>query len=79
MGKQFTIEDAQNKMDLVNPHFKLLSFSKVRDKNLTQCLTCHYIWEVSTDSLFRNNTPSHGCPNCTNLKIQEKYLKKALK
>lgn len=76
MGKKFTIEDAQNKMDLVNPHFKLLSFSKVRDKNLTQCLTCNYIWEVSTDSLFRNSTPSHGCPNCKNLKLQEKYLEK---
>lgn len=63
-------------MNLVNPHFKLLSFSKVRDKNLTQCLTCNYIWEVSTDSLFRNNTSSHGCPNCKNLKIQEKYLEK---
>ena len=76
MGRKFTIEDAQNKMNLVNPYFKLLSFSKVRDKNLTQCLTCNYIWEVSTDSLFRNNTSSHGCPNCKNLKVQKKYLEK---
>ena len=60
----FTIEDAQNVLDQRNGNFKLLNYNGMRSKNLTKCKTCGYEWNVSTDSLLRNHTPSHGCPNC---------------
>lgn len=61
---KFTKEDAQNELDARNGNFDLLEFSSMRNKNTTKCRKCGYIWNVSTDSLLRNNTYTHGCPNC---------------
>jgi hypothetical protein len=69
---KFYISDAQNVLNNRNPNFILLCFSSMRNKNLTQCKTCGYQWSVSTDSLLRNNTTSHGCPNCS---LKEFYNK----
>lgn len=60
----FTIEEAQKLLDERNGQFDLLSFDKVRSKNKTKCRKCGYVWEVSTDSLYRNSTKTNGCPNC---------------
>ena len=70
----FTIEKAQQLLDERNGQFELLNFDGVRSKNKTKCRKCGYVWNVSTDSLYRNNTRTNGCPNC--LKI---YLEKKLK
>lgn len=69
---EFTIQDAQRILDERNSNFILLSFNGMRAKNKTQCRRCGFIWEVSTFSLVRNNTVSHGCPNCTHLATQQK-------
>lgn len=61
---KFNIYDAQNVLNNRNSNFVLLDFNGMRNKNLTKCKTCGYQWNVSTDSLLRNNTKSHGCPNC---------------
>ena len=68
---KFNIGDAQKILNQRNNNFDLLNFNGMREKNLTKCRTCGYTWSVSTDSLLRNNTPSHGCPNCTKNNIKE--------
>ena len=62
----FDINDAQKILNRRNGNFDLLEFYGMREKNLTRCRTCGYEWDVSTDSLLRNNTLSYGCPNCNN-------------
>lgn len=61
---KFTKEDAQERLNARNANFDLLEFSSMRNKNLTRCKKCGYVWNVATDSLLRNNTYTHGCPNC---------------
>lgn len=61
----FNIIDAQKVLDQRNNNFDLLNFNGMRNKNLTRCRTCGYEWEVITDNLARNDTASHGCPNCS--------------
>ena len=60
----FNIDDAQNELNIRNPNFTLLTFNGMRNKNLTRCKTCGYEWEVSTDSLLRSKSETHGCPKC---------------
>lgn len=69
--RKFTIEEAQKYLDQRNGQFILLTFNGVRAKNKTKCKKCGYEWDVSTDSLYRNNTKTNGCPNCLKI-INEK-------
>jgi len=69
----FNISDAQSVLDKRNGNFILLNFAGMRNKNLTECKTCGYQWKVSTDSLTRNNTLNHGCPNCSLNEYQKRY------
>lgn len=68
----FTIEKAQQLLDERNGQFELLNFDGVRSKNKTKCRKCGYVWNVSTDSLYRNNTRTNGCPNCLKIDFEEK-------
>ena len=72
--KKFDINDAQTVLNERNNNFDLLDYKGMRNKNPTKCRTCGYVWNVSTDSLLRNNTSSHGCPNCTKNAIKENLL-----
>lgn len=77
--RMFNISDAQRVLNERNGNFQLLDFNGMREKNLTQCKKCGYTWNVSTDSLLRNNTNSNGCPQCSRKsflsKIQDNNLR----
>lgn len=68
-----TLKEDQELMDQRNGQFELLEFTKVRNKNKTKCKKCGYIWNVNTDSLYRNKTRTHGCPNCLKIEFEEKH------
>ena len=76
---KFTITEAQKYLDQRNGQFILLSFNGVRAKNKTLCRKCNYIWEVSTDSLYRNNTFTNRCPNCFKIYQKNKQKRKQQK
>ena len=50
----------------------------MRNKNLTRCKTCEYEWEVSTDSLLRSKSETHGCPKCYKQKGHKRILRNNL-